>query len=120
MVSDRGYGLIKIGGKQMKVHAVAYNLLVGEIPWGMEPHHRCENKRCANPGHLELVTKSRHIELSPTNITHRNKAKTHCVNGHEFTPENTIVRHNGNRDCRLCNLARQHKFRAKKNGTRRS
>lgn len=31
-----------------------------------------------------------------------NAAKTHCVNGHEFTPENTIVRKNGGRKCRIC------------------
>ena len=31
-----------------------------------------------------------------------NAAKTHCANGHEFTPANTYVRPNGSRDCRAC------------------
>jgi hypothetical protein len=34
------------------------------------------------------------------------KAKqTHCIHGHEFTPENTIVRPNGTRQCRECRRA---------------
>lgn len=33
------------------------------------------------------------------------KAKTHCVSGHEFTPENTIVAANGTRHCRECRRA---------------
>jgi hypothetical protein len=30
------------------------------------------------------------------------KAQTHCVNGHEFTTENTYVASNGTRHCRAC------------------
>jgi hypothetical protein len=30
---------------------------------------------------------------------------THCKNGHEFTPENTIIWKNGGRRCRACNVA---------------
>lgn len=32
----------------------------------------------------------------------RNKRKTHCINGHEFTPENTRVDQQGFRCCRMC------------------
>jgi hypothetical protein len=38
-----------------------------------------------------------------TRIAETRRAKTHCKNGHEFTQENTLVRHdNGCRDCRTC------------------
>jgi hypothetical protein len=30
------------------------------------------------------------------------KAVTHCVHGHEFTPENTLWREEGWRNCRAC------------------
>jgi len=31
---------------------------------------------------------------------------THCVNGHEFTPENTGLKPNGFRYCRACQRVR--------------
>lgn len=34
-------------------------------------------------------------------LSERNKAKTHCVNGHEFTPENVRM-YQGRRYCREC------------------
>jgi hypothetical protein len=33
---------------------------------------------------------------------HRNSAKTHCLRGHEFTPENTYYTPHGSRHCRTC------------------
>ena len=116
MVSDRGYALMKIGGKEVKVHQVAYRLFIGEIPAGLELHHRCENKRCVNPEHLDLLSRLEHLEMHPNNVTLLNRAKTHCEHGHAFTPGNTILRRNGGRDCRECNRQRQIKFRAKKTG----
>lgn len=43
----------------------------------------------------------------PTGIYDRTKSKkrtlvTHCKHGHEFTPENTCIRSNGNRHCKTC------------------
>ena len=32
---------------------------------------------------------------------------THCVHGHEYTPENTIVRDDGSRRCRTCRRAQE-------------
>lgn len=44
-----------------------------------------------------------------------NAAKTHCKQGHEYTPENTGRRLNGQRWCRACNnAARMRRFQ--KNG----
>lgn len=37
----------------------------------------------------------------PTPWPH-NRDKTHCIHGHEFTPENTYVRPKGWRECRAC------------------
>jgi hypothetical protein len=39
-------------------------------------------------------------------------AKTHCVHGHEFTPENTHRDANGHRSCRACIVARSARYRA--------
>jgi hypothetical protein len=37
-------------------------------------------------------------------IAPSNASKTHCLNGHEFTPENTYV-HKGHRNCKTCRRA---------------
>lgn len=34
------------------------------------------------------------------------RAKTHCIHGHEFTPENVSLQKDGSRQCRTCNRMR--------------
>ena len=40
---------------------------------------------------------------------HYNSAKLFCKNGHPFNKENTYIRPNGFRTCRVCNLNSYHK-----------
>lgn len=55
---DDGYGRTSAGRarKNLRVHRYVYELLVGEIPDGLEIDHLCMNKACCNPDHLEPVT----------------------------------------------------------------
>lgn len=41
------------------------------------------------------------------------KPKTHCPHGHEFTVENTYIRPDGHKECRICRAARVQKFKMK-------
>lgn len=52
---------------------------------------------------MEIVTRRENI-LRGTGPTAVNAAKTHCIHGHEFTPENTLP-NQGARKCRTCHLA---------------
>jgi hypothetical protein len=110
MVSDRGYGLVKIGGKHRKAHRVMWEMYNGAIPAGNETHHECENRRCINPGHLVVVSKAEHLRLhdgvSLKNLPGQNREKTHCKWGHPFDEANTSIRRGGYRVCRACNLRR--------------
>lgn len=53
-----GYGRIWRDGKDLGVHRLAWELLVGPIPADMTIDHLCLNKVCVNPDHLEVVTRA--------------------------------------------------------------
>lgn len=51
-----GYGAISIGGRQYRVHRLAWSLANGRIPDGMFIDHVCHNILCINVDHLRLAT----------------------------------------------------------------
>ena len=54
----------KIGGQY--AHRWAYRLCVGPIPHGLQIDHRCRNKSCVNPAHLEAVTLKENLRRANT------------------------------------------------------
>lgn len=107
-----GYGICGAPTRN-SAHRVSYLAFIGAIPAGMVIDHRCHNedescpggsdcrhRRCINPGHLVVATNTENA-LRGKSLWARNKRKTHCKHGHEFTPENTILRADG-RACRTC------------------
>jgi hypothetical protein len=87
-------------------HRMAYELSVGPIQAGLTLDHLCRTRACVRPDHLRPCTQGENL-IAPGATTFQaiNRAKTHCVNGHEFTPENTYVRVCQGapaRQCRAC------------------
>ena len=113
--NHKGYGRIWVEGKNRIAHRVMYELHVGPIPEGLVIDHLCCNKACVNPGHLEVVTVAENNRRGDFEVG-RGTAQTHCIHGHEFTPENTILRKGGNgrRDCRTCQQAQVRRAGARK------
>lgn len=57
-------------GKNWIVHRLVYELSIGPIPDKHDVHHRCENKLCINPEHLEAVTRREHQGLDGRHPAH--------------------------------------------------
>ncbi len=112
-----GTGLKRLGNsKKVKAHRVSYEIFVGPIPDGLVVRHKCDNKLCVNPEHLEVGTQRDNlldkIERGQHNYAHR----TACKHGHPFTPENTRIRENGARRCLACQTLANAKFAMKSSG----
>jgi len=114
------YGQIRAepGGPRIRVHRLMYERANGPIPDGLTIDHlchtndltcwegdNCPHRLCCNPDHLEAV--SNHANSARQH--HAKGAWTHCMKGHEFTPENT-KRRSGRRVCRTCDNDRKRAY----------
>ncbi len=101
-IDGRGYGSwTRSEKRKVGAHRFAYQITVGPIPDGLDLDHLCRVRHCVNPSHLEPVTRQVNIQRG----ANRNREKTHCKRGHEFTPENTYMTSAGGRSCRTCRAA---------------
>jgi hypothetical protein len=90
-----GYAYFKIVNKNHRAHRVAYQLFIGDIPDGMTLDHTCRVRNCVCPTHLEPIPHGENVKRGG------NKIKTHCPQGHEYTPDNTYT-YKDMRYCRIC------------------
>lgn len=117
-ISRSGYG--RIGYKYsnhpaFEAYRLSYILFREKLDPDLEIDHICRNRKCVNPYHLEQVTKKENI-LRGVGVGAKNKAKTHCPQGHEYTPDNIRIGPcNGGRYCRTCQKDRDRYRHVQKN-----
>lgn len=111
-----GYGRFALPRKGgTSAYRVAYELIKGPVPDGLELDHLCRNHSCVNPDHLEAVTPKVNL-LRGVGYAATNAAKTHCIRGHEFTEENIYRDSEGFRQCRECRKILRAAFMARHPG----
>lgn len=104
-----GYASFTVNNQKVAVHRWAYETFKGPIPEGLVIHHRCENRCCVNPDHLEAVT-------TKQNNAYANQRCRQV--GHPLTEENVIMLKSGRRLCRICHEQRLIKYRKRSNQRR--
>lgn len=100
-VNSWGYGSFSFKGRMMLAHRFSYEHFKEEIPTKMVVDHICRNTICVNPEHLRVLSPKENT-LIGQGAPAQNARKTHCDNGHEFSPENTYIRPDGYRTCKIC------------------
>lgn len=94
-LTEAGYGKLEGRG----AHIFFYETFKGSIPEGRQIHHKCNNRPCVNPDHLEAVSPQLNIDFRDLG----KELPKYCRRGHEYTPENTYIKpSNGKRKCKEC------------------
>lgn len=96
-----GYGKTSKKDKTVRAHNVVYELIKGPIPPGLVLDHLCRVRSCVNPDHLEPVTETENIRRG-VSFSAINFRKTHCPQGHPYSPENTYRRKRRKHSIRVC------------------
>lgn len=92
------------GNKKLRtIHTLVLEAFVGPRPPGLYGCHQNDIGDDNRPENLRWDTQSSNIRDSVRNGTHGQSRKTHCLHGHPYTKENTLIRPpNGWRSCRTC------------------
>lgn len=105
---NSGYGVFTINGGKFKAHRVSYYLHHGNISETLLIDHKCRNRHCVNPDHLRQVTYKVNALENSIGKAPKNKAKTHCLNGHDLSKTAKII--GRRRSCNVCQKDRLHKW----------
>jgi len=106
-IKKNGYGTLTV-----HAHRLSFLIFKGPIPKGMVLNHKCKNRKCVNPDHLEVVTiKENTIEKDSNSKSAINSRKTHCPRGHPYN----LKTKRGERRCTKCdNIKRNLRNQAKR------
>lgn len=113
-----GYGFFWFETRMIRAHIFMYEHYKELVPKGLQLDHLCRTPCCVNPDHVEPVTSKENVRRGilaevqrkrmkdyllhdPTSPAGRNRSKTHCPAGHQYTGRNLSTTKKGRR-CKKC------------------
>jgi hypothetical protein len=101
----------------VEVHRLVLLAFVGPCPVGEEGCHNDGDHTNNRLSNLRWDTRRENNLDAVRHGTHPWAKRTHCSQGHEYTPDNTYVEPSGTRRCRVCLARRRRKYLAKLKAT---
>jgi hypothetical protein len=102
-----GYGQVGFRGKLCVAHRAFWIFSGMPDPGKNDLDHLCRNRKCVNPKHLEIVSRSENLK--------RGFLARGCKNGHKFTENDfsVVKRSDGTTElrCKICHRARNKKHK---------
>jgi hypothetical protein len=110
------YVVLYPGQRHFFVHQLVTLAFIGPCPPGQEVRHIHDyTKTNVHASNLGYGTPSENAHDRSRHGTNPNVAKTHCLRGHLFNAENTLLRRDGlGRECRACRSAAMRAYRLKR------
>ena len=125
-LNSNGYALIGYCGKTVLLHRLTYELCNGVFDKKLCVLHKCDNRKCINPDHLFLGTKSDNmIDCANKNRQYRQKVKNlYCKQGHMIAGHNAIQSKSKDHswtECRICRneTTKRYKLKRKANAIKK-
>ena len=101
-----GYGVVNVRGRVVRAHRLAWEIVHGPIPDGLDVLHGCDNPPCCAIEHLRLGSDQDNTDDKMERGRQRKPwtERTHCVNGHALTDDNVYhpPKRPTHRHCRIC------------------
>ena len=118
-----GYAAVKLRlnnsvSRTRLVHRLVAAAFLGPCPDGQEVLHGNGQRLDNRLENLRYGTRQENVMDTIRHGNHPWVGRTHCPNGHPYTPENTGnkpgTKSRGKRQCRACRNATQRRYRARK------